>query len=65
MKEQVVAWILMSMISTIINLVVWDDKENKIVDRKIFLEEDQGDVAKIDQLIKDIESNYKFPILLK
>jgi putative hemolysin len=40
-------------------------KPDKIVDRKIFLEEEQSDVAKIDQLIQDIESNYKFPILLK
>jgi hypothetical protein len=40
-------------------------KPDKIVDRKIFLEEEQGDVAKIDQLIQDIESNFKFPILLK
>ena len=40
-------------------------KPDKIVDRKIFLEEEQGDVVKIDQLIQDIESNFKFPILLK
>jgi len=40
-------------------------KPDKIVDRKIFLEEKQGDVGKIDQLIQDIESNFKFPILLK
>lgn len=40
-------------------------KPDKIVDRKIFLDEEKGDVAKIDQLIQDIESNYKFPILLK
>ncbi|MFP4025401.1 MAG: GNAT family N-acyltransferase [Thiohalospira sp.] len=40
-------------------------KPDKIVDRKIFLEEEQGDVTKIDHLIQDIESNYKFPILLK
>lgn len=40
-------------------------KPDKIVDRKLFLEEKKGDVAKIDQLIQDIESNYKFPILLK
>jgi len=40
-------------------------KPDKIVDRKIFFEEEQGDVTKIDQLIQDIESNFKFPILLK
>ncbi|MEE4198383.1 MAG: GNAT family N-acyltransferase [Bacteroidales bacterium] len=40
-------------------------KPDKIVDRKIFIEEEKGDVTKIDQLIQDIESNYKFPILLK
>ncbi|MGM0408611.1 MAG: GNAT family N-acetyltransferase, partial [Bacteroidota bacterium] len=40
-------------------------KPDKLVDRKIFIQNEQGDVSKIDQLIQDIESNYKFPILLK
>jgi len=40
-------------------------KPDKIVDRKIFMETEGGDVSKLDTLIHDIESTYKFPILLK
>ena len=40
-------------------------KPDKIVDRELFMEWEGGDVSKIDTLIHDIESTYKFPILLK
>lgn len=40
-------------------------KPDKFVDRKLFIEAENGDVSKLDKLIFDIESTYKFPILLK
>lgn len=40
-------------------------KPDKIVDRELFMEAKEGDVSKLDKLIYDIESTYKFPILLK
>lgn len=40
-------------------------KPDRIVDRELFINDDNGDVAKLDKLIFDIESTYKFPILLK
>lgn len=40
-------------------------KPDKIVDRELFMEAEEGDVSKLDKLILDIESTYKFPILLK
>jgi putative hemolysin len=40
-------------------------KPDKFVDRELFIEAENGDVSKLDKLIFDIESTYKFPILLK
>ena len=40
-------------------------KPDKIVDRELFIRNDDADVSKLDKLINDIESTYKFPILLK
>lgn len=40
-------------------------KPDKIVDRELFIDAEKGDVSKLDKLIFDIESTYKFPILLK
>ncbi len=40
-------------------------KADKKVDSELFMEAEQGDVSKLDKLIFDIESTYKFPILLK
>ncbi len=40
-------------------------KPDKTVDREIFMEAEGGDVSKLDKLIIDIESTYKFPVLLK
>lgn len=40
-------------------------KPDKHVDRGLFIETKEADVSKIDNLIFDIESTYKFPILLK
>ncbi len=40
-------------------------KPDKIVDRELFINDEKADVAKLDKLILDIESTYKFPILLK
>lgn len=40
-------------------------KPDRIVDRDLFINNDSADVAKLDNLILDIESTYKFPILLK
>jgi putative hemolysin len=40
-------------------------KTDKMVDSDLLTEAENGDVSKIDKLILDIESTYKFPILLK
>ncbi|MCK5171102.1 MAG: GNAT family N-acetyltransferase, partial [Bacteroidales bacterium] len=40
-------------------------KPDKIVDRELLTSAENGDVRKLDKLILDIESNYKFPVLLK
>lgn len=40
-------------------------KPDKKVERELFIETENGDVSKLDKLILDIESTYKFPILLK
>lgn len=40
-------------------------KPDKIVDRELFINNESSDVSKLDKLILDIESTYKFPILLK
>ncbi len=40
-------------------------KPDRIVDRELFINDDNGSVAKLDKLILDIEATYKFPILLK
>ncbi|MCB2196284.1 MAG: lysophospholipid acyltransferase family protein [Bacteroidetes bacterium] len=40
-------------------------KPDKIVDRELFINDESADVTKLDNLIFDIESTYKFPILLK
>lgn len=40
-------------------------KDDKIVDRNLLIEFEQGDVKKIDSLIHDIECTFKFPILIK
>ncbi len=40
-------------------------KPDKIVDRELFIDAKDGDVSRLDKLIVDIESTYKFPILLK
>ena len=40
-------------------------KSDKKVDREIFMNAEKGDVSKLDKLIFDIESTYKFPILIK
>lgn len=39
--------------------------ESKGVDRELLTDAENGDVSKLDKLIFDIESTYKFPILLK
>jgi hypothetical protein len=36
-----------------------------MVDSELLTQAENGDVSKIDKLIYDIESTYKFPILLK
>ncbi|MFC2152339.1 lysophospholipid acyltransferase family protein [Bacteroidota bacterium] len=40
-------------------------KPDKKVDTELFMDAEHGDVSKLDKLIFDIESTYKFPILLK
>jgi putative hemolysin len=40
-------------------------EESKGVDRGLLTDAENGDVSKLDKLIFDIESTYKFPILLK
>jgi len=40
-------------------------KADKMVDSELLTEAENGDISKIDKLILDIESTYKFPILLK
>ena len=40
-------------------------KLDKVVDRELLTYAENGDVSKLDDVIHDIESTYKFPILLK
>jgi len=39
--------------------------DNKGIDRELLTDAENGDVSKLDKVIFDIESTYKFPILLK
>lgn len=40
-------------------------KEDKVVDRKVFVDVAGNDINKIERIIKDIEPGYRIPVLLK